>query len=224
MGDRPPRLRHAQVLGRHDAGQGVQVLERGVPVCRVELPTVHQLRGEGPWSADEDNNDVKDSDATFAFDLSFHQAGDIILQDTTVYAAVVELLLELEVPPGDAIFMGFLLCQRHNSRGKQTQEDRGIYCTLLSKVRRVSQQLPLGPALEKYSMRTQGRWRWLRPPYSTCRDCSGHHVLFKQQTAVNKAVRSAAAPEVHVPPTNPMEVNSMPPDDESGLGASHSDE
>ena len=46
--------------------------------------------------SDEDNTiTVTDSDATF-FDLSFHQTGDIILQDTTAYAAIVELLLELE--------------------------------------------------------------------------------------------------------------------------------
>ena len=35
-----------------------------------------------------------DSDAIF--DLSLHQAGDITLNDTAVYAAIVELLLELE--------------------------------------------------------------------------------------------------------------------------------
>ena len=35
-----------------------------------------------------------DTDASY--DLSFHQEGDLTLQDTTVYAAIVELLLELE--------------------------------------------------------------------------------------------------------------------------------
>ena len=30
------------------------------------------------------------------YDLSFQQAGDLIFHDTTVYAAIVELLLELE--------------------------------------------------------------------------------------------------------------------------------
>ena len=35
-----------------------------------------------------------DTDATY--DMSFHQEGDLTLLDTTVYAAIVELLLELE--------------------------------------------------------------------------------------------------------------------------------
>ena len=45
-----------------------------------------------PDSEDEDTN--MDTDATY--DMSFHQEGDLTLLDTTVYAAIVELLLELE--------------------------------------------------------------------------------------------------------------------------------
>ena len=37
---------------------------------------------------------MPDSDANF--ELSFHQDGDLVLNDTAVYAAIVELLLELE--------------------------------------------------------------------------------------------------------------------------------
>ena len=43
-------------------------------------------------SADEEQ--LLDSDALY--NLSFHQTGDFTLHDTTVYAAIVELLLELE--------------------------------------------------------------------------------------------------------------------------------
>ena len=37
---------------------------------------------------------MADSDAIY--DLSFNQSGDLVLNDTAVYAAIVELLLELE--------------------------------------------------------------------------------------------------------------------------------
>ena len=42
----------------------------------------------------DEEQDHMESDATF--DLSFHQEGDYTFLETTVYAAIVELLLELE--------------------------------------------------------------------------------------------------------------------------------
>ena len=50
------------------------------------------LRSQTLKTEEEDTN--MDTDATY--DMSFHQEGDFTLLDTTVYAAVVELLLELE--------------------------------------------------------------------------------------------------------------------------------
>ena len=44
--------------------------------------------------ASDEEQEATDNEANF--DLSFHQEGDYTFQDTTVYAAIVELLLELE--------------------------------------------------------------------------------------------------------------------------------
>eukprot|EP00967_Tisochrysis_lutea_P034518 scaffold41244_cov30-Tisochrysis_lutea.AAC.6 len=59
-------------------------------------PLTRPTTSHGTQDADseDDNNNMGDSDAIY--DLSLHQAGDIILNDTAVYAAMVELLLELE--------------------------------------------------------------------------------------------------------------------------------
>eukprot|EP00967_Tisochrysis_lutea_P046403 scaffold56392_cov32-Tisochrysis_lutea.AAC.1 len=48
-----------------------------------------------PQEPDSEGED-QPGDTDAIYDLSFQQAGDLILHDTTVYAAVVELLLELE--------------------------------------------------------------------------------------------------------------------------------
>eukprot|EP00967_Tisochrysis_lutea_P154608 scaffold307508_cov27-Tisochrysis_lutea.AAC.1 len=52
----------------------------------------------GPADTQDLESDEKEQqvDSDAIYDLSFHQAGDLVLHDTTVYAAVVELLLELE--------------------------------------------------------------------------------------------------------------------------------
>jgi len=71
----------------------------GGPPAHMDLSLAKRPRppSEAEQDPDSENEDQQtDTDTDAIYEMSFSQAGDLVLLDTTVYAAIVELLLELE--------------------------------------------------------------------------------------------------------------------------------